>query len=98
MRTYITAIAALALLFTISMQAGASFSPGIYAQSSGFYPASGGTYLGCPGCPGCPDNPERQPGAPGCYGLGCPGCPGCPDGNVTPVNPGDPGCMACGYR
>jgi hypothetical protein len=106
LKTYITAIAALALLLTVSVQAVACFSSYTYTQPWGCYPAgtvalssSGGTgsYLGCPGCPGCPDNPERQPGEPGCYNLGCPGCPGCPDGNATPVNPGDPGCMAYGY-
>jgi hypothetical protein len=100
LRTYITLVAALGLLLTMTVHVGACYSSGacmpVGAGAMPLYGSGVGTYLGCPGCPGCPDNPDRQPGAPGCYGLGCPGCPGCPDGNGTIANPGGPGCLAYG--
>jgi hypothetical protein len=81
LKAFITAVAALALLLTITLTAGACNSPGSYAQPAGYYPAY---------------TPAISQYGIDTY-LGCPGCPGCPDGNGTPANPGDPGCLAYGY-
>lgn len=79
-KTFIVVIVALALLLSMTLQAGACVSSGTFAQPAGLYPAyttyassvpqygtSSYVSLGCPGCPGCPDNPVRDPAKPGCY-------------------------------